>query len=180
MDSELKQKPANEPAEKEAIGMQPRYYRIPTSLSIAAARLAKMMPVVLNLPAGVAGLTLDQRVGKESAELTLRPAIYFTRCGAWQVRVELERAQWTHAGAQVILTPDGVSVFAGSEARERRAHCCVMARLPDLLLPEPGFWAWRLEVRLAAIKRNQTAAKVWSLRMEDIVERIEEYVHYLW
>jgi len=160
--------------------MLTRYYRIPTSLSIAAARLAEMMPAAHELPTGIVRFALDRQAQDGAVYLTLRPVGYFTRCGAWQVRVEPERMQWTHAGAQVTLTPDGESVFAGSEARERRARCCVMTRLPELRLPDPHFWAWRLDAQLEEVTPNQVSLVLWTLRMEDIAEQIEEYVYALW
>jgi DNA-binding transcriptional ArsR family regulator len=160
--------------------MLEKYYRIPTSLSIAAARLAEMMPAALKLPAGVVILTLDRQAQDEAVHLTLRPVSYHTTCGAWQVRVEPERMRWTHAGAQVTLTPDGESVFAGSEARERRARCCVMARLPDLRLPTPDCWSWRLDARLVALSPTETIAFWWTLRMGDVAQRLEQRVNVLW
>ena len=160
--------------------MLTKYYRIPTSLSIAVARVAEMMPRVCVLPGGTAILTLERQDQDEACYLVLRPTEYLTTCGAWQVRVEPERMQWTHAGAQVTLTPDGESVFAGSEARERRARCCVMARLPDLRLPDPHFWAWRLDARLVAVTPTETIAAWWTLRMGDVAQQLEQRVNVLW
>jgi len=159
--------------------MLEKYYRIPTSLSIAAARLAEMMPAALKLPAGVVILTLDRQAQDEAVHLTLRPVSYHTTCGAWQVRVEPERMRWTHAGAQVTLTPDGESVFAGSEARERRARCCVMARLPDLRLPTPDCWSWRLDARLVAVTPNQVSLALWTLRLGDVLADLDEQIKKL-
>jgi DNA-binding CsgD family transcriptional regulator len=159
--------------------MLEKYYRIPTSLSIAAARLAEMMPAALKLPAGVVILTLDRQAQDEAVHLTLRPVSYHTTCGAWQVRVTPDAMHWTHAGAQVTLTPDGESVFAGSEARERRARCCVMARLPDLRLPAPDFWAWRLDARLVAVTPNQVSLALWTLRMGDVLQSLDEQIKKL-
>jgi len=160
--------------------MLAKYYRIPTSLSIAAARLAEMMPAAHKLPTGIVRFTLDRQAQDEAVYLTLRPVSYLTTCGAWQVRVELERMQWTHAGAQVTLTPDGETVFAGSDARERRARCCVKARLPDLRLPAPDFWGWRLDARLMAVTPTETIAFWWTLRMGDIAQQLEQRVNVLW
>ena len=159
--------------------MLEKYYRIPTSLSIAAARLAEMMPAALKLPAGVVILALDRQAQDEAVHLTLRPVSYHTTCGAWQVRVEPERMRWTHAGAQVTLTPDGESVFAGSEARERRARCCVMARLPDLRLPTPDCWSWRLDARLVAVTPNQVSLALWTLRLGDVLADLDEQIKKL-
>jgi len=156
-----------------------KYYRIPTSLSIAVARVAEMMPRVCVLPGGTAILTLERQDQDEACYLVLRPTEYLTTCGAWQVRVEPERMQWTHAGAQVTLTPDGESVFAGSEARERRARCCVMARLPDLRLPAPDFWAWRLDARLVAVTPNQVSLALWTLRLGDVLADLDEQIKKL-
>jgi DNA-binding CsgD family transcriptional regulator len=160
--------------------MLEKYYRIPTSLSIAAARLAEMMPAAHKLPTGIVRFGLDRQAQDEAVYLTLRPVSYHTTCGAWQVRVEPERMHWTHAGAQVTLTPDGESVFAGSEARERRACCCVKARLPDLHLPEPDFWGWRLDARLVAVTPTETIAFWWTLRMGDVAQQLEQRVNALW
>ena len=160
--------------------MLTKYYRIPTSLSIAVARVAEMMPRVCVLPGGTAILTLERQDQDEACYLVLRPTEYLTTCGAWQVRVEPERMRWTHAGAQVTLTPDGESVFAGSEARERRARCCVMARLPDLRLPTPDCWSWRLDARLVALSPTETIAFWWTLRMGDVAQQLEQRVNVLW
>jgi len=123
---------------------------------------------------------LDRQAQDEAVYLTLRPVSYHTRCGAWQVRVTPDAMHWIHAGAQVTLTPDGESVFAGSEARERRARCCVMARLPDLRLPAPDFWAWRLDARLVAVTPTETIAAWWTLRMGDVAQQLEQRVNVLW
>jgi hypothetical protein len=87
---------------------------------------------------------------------------------------------WTHAGAQVTLTPDGESVFAGSEARERRARCCVMARLPDLRLPEPDFWSWRLDARLVAVTPDQVLIALWTFWLGDLLRSLEKRIKALW
>jgi len=155
-------------------------YRVSTSLSIAAARLAEMMPAAHELPTGIVRFALDRQAQDGAVYMTLRPASYFTRCGAWQVRVEPERMQWTHAGAQVTLTPDGESVFAGSEARERRARCCVMARLPDLRLPEPDFWSWRLDARLVAVTPDQVLIALWTFWLGDLLRSLEKRIKALW
>jgi DNA-binding CsgD family transcriptional regulator len=166
--------------------MLEKYYRIPTSLSIAAARLAEMMPAAYKLPDAdelptrVVRFALDRQAQDEAVYLTLRPVSYHTRCGAWQVRVTPDAMHWIHAGAQVTLTPNGESVFAGSEARERRARCCVMARLPDLRLPAPDFWAWRLDARLVAVTPTETIAAWWTLRMGDVAQQLEQRVNVLW
>ena len=160
--------------------MLTKYYRIPTSLSIAVARVAEMMPRVCVLPGGTAILTLERQDQDEACYLVLRPTEYLTTCGPWQVRVTPDAMHWIHAGAQVTLTPDGESVFAGSEARERRARCCVRARLPDLRLPEPDFWAWRLDARLVAVTPTETIAVWWTLRMGDIAQQLEQRVIALW
>ena len=159
--------------------MLTKYYRIPTSLSIAVARVAEMMPRVCVLPGGTAILTLERQDQDEACYLVLRPTEYLTTCGAWQVRVEPERMRWTHAGAQVTLTPDGESVFAGSEARERRARCCVMARLPDLRLPTPDCWSWRLDARLVAVTPNQVSLALWTLRLGDVLADLDEQIKKL-
>ena len=159
--------------------MLTKYYRIPTSLSIAVARVAEMMPRVCVLPGGTATLTLERQDQDEACYLVLRPTEYLTTCGAWQVRVEPERMRWTHAGAQVTLTPDGESVFAGSEARERRARCCVMARLPDLRLPTPDCWSWRLDARLVAVTPNQVSLALWTLRLGDVLADLDEQIKKL-
>ena len=155
-------------------------YRVSTSLSIAAARLAEMMPAAHELPTGIVRFALDRQAQDEAVYLTLRPVSYHTGCGAWQVRVEPERMQWTHAGAQVTLTPDGESVFAGSEARERRARCCVMARLPDLRLPEPDFWSWRLDARLVAVTPDQVLIALWTFWLGDLLRSLEKRIKALW
>jgi len=157
-----------------------KYYRIPTSLSIAVARVAEMMPRACVLPGGTAILTLERQDQDEACYLVLRPTEYLTTCGPWQVRVTPDAMRWTHAGAQVTLTPDGESVFAGSEARERRARCCVRARLPDLRLPTPGCWSWRLDARLVAVTPTETIAAWWTLRMGDVAQQLEQRVNALW
>jgi len=157
-----------------------KYYRIPTSLSIAVARVAEMMPRACVLPEGIATLTLERQDQDEACYLVLRPTEYLTTCGPWQVRVTPDAMRWIHAGAQVTLTPNGEFVFAGSEARERRARCCVMARLPDLRLPAPDFWAWRLDARLVAVTPTETIAAWWTLRMGDVAQQLEQRVNVLW
>ena len=165
--------------------MLEKYYRIPTSLSIAAARLAEMMPAAYKLPDAdelptrVVRFALDRQVQDEAVYMTLRPVSYFTRCGAWQVHVTPDAMRWTHAGAQVTLTPDGESVFAGSEARERRARCCVRARLPDLRLPTPDCWSWRLDARLVAVTPNQVSLALWTLRLGDVLADLDEQIKKL-
>ena len=159
--------------------MLTKCYHIPTSLSFAVARVAKMMPAAHELPTGIVRFALDRQAQDGAVYMTLRPASYFTRCGAWQVRVEPERMRWTHAGAQVTLTPDGESVFAGSEARERRARCCVMARLPDLRLPTPDCWSWRLDARLVAVTPNQVSLALWTLRLGDVLADLDEQIKKL-
>ena len=166
--------------------MLEKYYRIPTSLSIAAARLAEMMPAAYKLPDAdelptrVVRFALDRQAQDEAVYLTLRPVSYHTRCGAWQVHITLDAMHWIHAGAQVKLTPDGESVFAGSDARARRACCCMRARLPDLRLPAPDFWGWRLDARLVAVTPTETIAAWWTLRMGDVAQQLEQRVNVLW
>jgi len=155
-------------------------YRIPTSLSIAVARVAEMMPRACALPNGTAILTLERQDQDEACYLVLRPTEYLTTCGPWQVRVTPDAMRWTFAGAQVTLTPDGESVFAGSDARARRACCCVKARLPDLRLPAPDFWGWRLDARLVAVTPTETIAAWWTLRMGDVAQQLEQRVKVLW
>ena len=154
-------------------------YHIPTSLSFAVARLAKMMPAAHELPTGIVRFALDWQAQDEAVYLTLRPVSYHTRCGAWQVRVTPDAMHWIHAGAQVTLTPDGESVFAGSEARERRARCCVMARLPELRLPDPHFWAWRLDAQLEAVTPNQVLITLWTFWLGDLLQSLEEQIKAL-
>jgi biotin operon repressor len=149
--------------------MLTKCYRIPTSLSIAVARVAEMMPRACVLPEGIATLTLERQDQDEACYLVLRPTEYLTTCGAWQVHVTPDAMRWTHAGAQVALTPDGESVFAGSDAR-----------LPDLRLPEPNFWAWRLDARLVAVTPTETIAAWWTLRMGDVAQQLEQRVNALW
>ena len=160
--------------------MLTRYYRIPTSLSIAVARVAEMMPRACVLPDGIATLTLERQDQDEACYLVLRPTEYLTTCGPWQVRVTPDAMRWTFAGAQVTLTPDGETAFAGSDARARRACRCVRARLPDLRLPAPDFWAWRLDARLVAVTPTETIAAWWTLRMGDVVQQLEQRVNVLW
>jgi len=160
--------------------MLTKYYRIPTSLSIAVARVAEMMPAAHKLTNGIVRFALDRQAQDEAVYMTLRPVSYFTTCGAWQVHVTPDAMRWTHAGAQVTLTPDGESVFAGSDARDRRACCCVRARLPDLRLPAPDFWGWRLDARLVAVTPTETIAAWWTLRMGDVAQQLEQRVNALW
>jgi biotin operon repressor len=162
------------------MNMLAKYYRIPTSLSIAAARLAEMMPAAHKLPTGVVSFALDRQVQDEAVYMTLRPVSYLTTCGPWQVHVTPDAMRWTFAGAQVTLTPDGETAFAGSDARARRACRCVRARLPDLRLPAPDFWAWRLDARLVAVTPTETIAAWWTLRMGDVVQQLEQRVNVLW
>jgi hypothetical protein len=157
-----------------------KYYRIPTSLSIAVARVAEMMPAAHKLTNGIVRFALDRQAQDEAVYLTLRPVSYHTRCGAWQVHITLDAMHWIHAGAQVKLTPDGESVFAGSDARARRACCCMRARLPDLRLPAPDFWGWRLDARLVAVTPTETIAAWWTLRMGDVAQQLEQRVNVLW
>jgi len=157
-----------------------KYYRIPTSLSIAVARVAEMMPRACVLPGGTAILTLERQDQDEACYLVLRPTEYLTTCGPWQVHITPDAMRWTHAGAQVKLTPDGESVFAGSDARARRACCCMRARLPDLRLPAPDFWGWRLDARLVAVTPTETIAAWWTLRMGDVAQQLEQRVNVLW
>ena len=156
-----------------------KYYRIPTSLSIAVARVAEMMPAAHKLTNGVVRFALDRQAQDEAVYLTLRPVSYHTRCGAWQVHITLDAMHWIHAGAQVKLTPDGESVFAGSDARERRACCCVRARLPDLRLPEPNFWGWRLDARLVAVTPNQVSIALWTFWLGDLLQSLGERIKVL-
>jgi DNA-binding CsgD family transcriptional regulator len=159
--------------------MLTKYYRIPTSLSIAVARVAEMMPRACVLPEGIATLTLERQDQDEARYLVLRPTEYLTTCGAWQVRVTPDAMRWTHAGAQVTLTPDGETAFAGSDAREKRALRVVRARLPQLKLPD-YFWAWRLDVRMVAVTPTETIAAWWTLRMLDVAQQLEQRVKVLW
>jgi hypothetical protein len=114
------------------------YYRISTSLSIAAARLAEMMPAAHELPTGIVSFALDRQAQDEVVCLTLRPVSYLTTCGPWQVRVESERMQWTHAGVCVTLGEGMDVAVARGDARQKRALGAVRARLPRLELPPPG------------------------------------------
>jgi len=157
-----------------------RFYRIPTSLSIAVARVAEMMPRACVLPNGAAILALERQAQDEACYLVLRPTEYLTTCGPWQVHVTPDAMRWTFAGAQVTLTPDGETAFAGSDARARRACCCVKTRLPDLRLPAPDFWSWRLDVRLVAVTPTETIAAWWTLRMGDVAQQLEQRVNALW
>ena len=159
--------------------MLAKCYRIPTSLSIAAARLAEMMPAAHKLPTGVVSFALDRQVQDEAVYMTLRPVSYLTTCGAWQVHVTPDAMRWTFAGAQVTLTPDGETAFAGSDARARRACCCVRARLPDLRLPAPDFWAWRLDARLVAVTPNQVSLALWTFWLGDLLQSLEEQIKAL-
>ncbi len=182
-----------------------QHYKIPTNLSIAAARLAEMMPragYVHREPAGEQGkevrwvvtLTLDQRKQvevvslvmftldrqqeDEAVYLTLRPVSYLTTCGPWQVRVEPERMQWTHAGVCITLG-EGMDVAVAwgdrGDTRQKRALWAVRARLPRLELPS-DLWAWRLVCRLVAMTPTETIAAWWTLRMEEVAELLEQQV----
>ncbi len=155
-------------------------YRIPTSLSIAGARVAEMMPRACALPGGIAILTLERQDQDEACYLVLRPTEYLTTCGAWQVRVEPERMRWTHAGAQVTLTPDGETVFAGSDAHQESALGDVRALLPQLKLPD-HLWAWRLDARLVAVTPNQVSLALWTFHsaLGDLVRSLEERIKAL-
>jgi len=154
-------------------------YRIPTSLSIARARITELLPRALELPDGTALLALDQQAQDEAYYLVLRLTEYLTRCGPWQVRATPDALRWTFAGAQVTLTPAGEAAFAGSDARAQRAIACVRARLPALRLPD-ALWGWRLDCRLVAVTPTETIAAWWTLRMGAVSARLEQGIGALW
>jgi len=155
------------------------YYRIPTSLSIAAARLAEMMPAAHELPTGIVSFALDRQAQDEAVCLTLRPVSYLTTCGPWQVRVEPERMQWTRAGVCVTLG-EGMDVAAAwGDARQKRALGAVRARLPRLELP-PLLWAWRIDCRVVAVTPNQVLIALWTFHLGDFVRSLEKQIKALW
>ena len=157
--------------------MLTKYYRIPTSLSIAVARVAEMMPRVCVLPGGTAILTLERQDQDEACYLVLRPTEYLTTCGAWQVRVTPDAMRWTHAGVCVTLG-EGMDVAWG-DARQNPALGDVRALLPQLKLPD-HLWAWRLDARLVAVTPTETIAVWWTLRMGDVAQQLEQRVNALW
>jgi len=159
--------------------MLTRFYRIPTSLSIARARIAELLPRALELPDGTALLALEHQAQDEAYYLVLRPTEYLTRCGPWQVRATPDALHWTFAGAQVTLTPAGEAAFAGGDARAQRAIACVMVRLPALRLPDM-LWGWRLDMRLVAVTPTETIAAWWTLRMGEVSARLEQGIGALW
>jgi len=55
-----------------------------------------------------------------------------------------------------------------------------MARLPDLRLPTPDCWSWRLDARLVALSPTETIAFWWTLRMGDVAQQLEQRVNVLW
>jgi len=154
-----------------------KYYRIPTSLSIAVARVAEMMPRACVLPEGIATLTLERQDQDEACYLVLRPTEYLTTCGPWQVRVTPDAMRWTHAGVCVTLG-EGMDVAWG-DARQNPALGDVRALLPQLKLPD-HFWAWRLDARLVAVTPTETIAAWWTLRMGDVAQQLEQRVNALW
>ena len=156
--------------------MLEKYYRIPTSLSIAVARVAEMMPRACVLPEGIATLTLERQDQDEACYLVLRPTEYLTTCGAWQVRVTPDAMRWTHAGVCVTLG-EGMDVAWG-DARQNPALGDVRALLPQLKLPD-HFWAWRLDARLVAVTPNQVSLALWTLRMGDVLQSLDEQIKKL-
>ena len=154
-----------------------KYYRIPTSLSIAVARVAEMMPRACVLPDGTAILTLERQDQDEACYLVLRPTEYLTTCGPWQVRVTPDAMRWTHAGVCVTLG-EGMDVAWG-DARQNPALGDVRALLPQLKLPD-HLWAWRLDARLVAVTPTETIAVWWTLRMGDVAQQLEQRVNALW
>jgi len=157
--------------------MLEKYYRIPTSLSIAVARVAEMMPRACVLPEGIATLTLERQDQDEACYLVLRPTEYLTTCGPWQVRVTPDAMRWTHAGVCVTLG-EGMDVAWG-DARQNPALGDVRALLPQLKLPD-HLWAWRLDARLVAVTPTETIAVWWTLRMGDVAQQLEQRVNALW
>ena len=157
--------------------MLTKYYRIPTSLSIAVARVAEMMPRACVLPEGIATLTLERQDQDEACYLVLRPTEYLTTCGPWQVRVTPDAMRWTHAGVCVTLG-EGMDVAWG-DARQNPALGDVRALLPQLKLPD-HLWAWRLDARLVAVTPTETIAVWWTLRMGDVAQQLEQRVNALW
>ena len=157
--------------------MLTKYYRIPTSLSIAVARVAEMMPRACVLPDGTAILTLERQDQDEACYLVLRPTEYLTTCGPWQVRVTPDAMRWTHAGVCVTLG-EGMDVAWG-DARQNPALGDVRALLPQLKLPD-HLWAWRLDARLVAVTPTETIAVWWTLRMGDVAQQLEQRVNALW
>ena len=157
--------------------MLTKCYRIPTSLSIAVARVAEMMPRACVLPGGTAILTLERQDQDEACYLVLRPTEYLTTCGAWQVRVTPDAMRWTHAGVCVTLG-EGMDVAWG-DARQNPALGDVRALLPQLKLPD-HLWTWRLDAQLVAVTPTETIAAWWTLRMGDIAQQLEQRVNALW
>jgi len=153
-----------------------KYYRIPTSLSIAVARVAEMMPRACVLPGGTAILTLERQDQDEACYLVLRPTEYLTTCGAWQVRVTPDAMRWAHAGVCVTLG-EGMDVAWG-DARQNPALGDVRALLPQLKLPD-HLWTWRLDARLVAVTPNQVSLVLWTLRMGDVLHSLDERIKAL-
>jgi DNA-binding CsgD family transcriptional regulator len=137
-----------------------------------------MMPAAYELPTGIVSFTLDRQAQGEAVYLTLRPVSYFTTCGAWQVRVEPERMQWTHDGVCVTLG-EGMDVAWG-DAHQNGALGDVRALLPQLKLPD-HLWAWRIDCRVVALTPNQVLIALWTFHsaLGDLVRSLEERIKAL-
>jgi len=156
--------------------MLTKCYHIPTSLSFAVARVAKMMPAAHELPTGIVRFGLDRQAQDEAVYMTLRPVSYHTTCGAWQVRVTPDAMRWTHAGVCVTLN-EGMDVVWG-DARQNPALGDVRALLPQLKLPD-HLWAWRLDAQLEAVTPNQVLITLWTFWLGDLLQSLEEQIKAL-
>ena len=158
--------------------MLAKYYRIPTSLSIAAARLAEMIPAAHKLPTGVVSFALDRQVQDEAVYMTLRPVSYLTTCGPWQVHVTPDAMRWTHAGVCVTLGEGMDVAIAWGDAHQKSALGDVRALLPQLKLPD-HLWAWRLDCRVVAVTPNQVLIALWAFHLDDLARSLAKQIKAL-
>ena len=183
-------------------------YRIPTSLSIAVARLRAVMPSsmlysensVYQYGAGeiVAHFRFNEGPplvqflkgdypDDEAHTFTVQAWRYLAWCGPWEVVISRElpwEMRWVYAGAKVTVDQRTRDMRAegGSAAQQARAIWAVGQRLTSFQQSIPAdLWAWNLRCRVVAV----APAEVYVLfeargKLIEAWQRADVFIRSFW
>ena len=183
-------------------------YRIPTSLSIAVARLRAVMPSsmlysensVYQYGAGeiVAHFRFNEGPplvqflkgdypDDEAHTFTVQAWRYLAWCGPWEVVISRElpwEMRWVYAGAKVTVDQRTRDMRAegGSAAQQARAIWAVGQRLTSFQQSIPAdLWAWNLRCRVVAV----APAEVYVLfeargKLIEAWQRADAFIRSFW